>query len=170
MTDYSELERLAKAATPGPWEHYYAKELRGRFGGGPVNEVNSDERCPIVKWSWFDDSDRSKKSQKANAKFIAAANPATILSLLSDIASLKSQLAQAEAQGEVRGIAKMREIEDHIIKLAEVLNIGNVERAQVRASPDPLYRDHMYTDQRNLDEVFQKYYELHALTAAKDST
>jgi len=59
----------------------------------------------------------------------------------------------------------MRREQEAVIRAAEILNHGNVERAQVRAvqtdgTGQPiLYRDHMFADQRALDEAFQNYYE-----------
>lgn len=80
------LEKLAKAATPGPWWHYRNK-LRPNFGG-IINEVQCRGKCPIVKWSGFDDSDRSEKKHSANAAYIAAANPSAILALIGEVREL----------------------------------------------------------------------------------
>lgn len=79
--DFSKLEGLAKAATPGPWiidgeyvnEHgyvmhaYVASASGGRIGEAFANcLVRTDEQCRI------------------NAAFIAEANPATVLALLAE--------------------------------------------------------------------------------------
>lgn len=94
----TDLRKLAEAATPGPWKHYYARALRGGFDGNPVNEVQSDEHCPIVNWGGFDDSDRTNKGHKANAAFIAAANPTAVLALLDEIETLRAKVeAQSKA-------------------------------------------------------------------------
>jgi len=64
-----ELERLAKAATPGPWAH-------DRY-----NSVN------YVNWYGFDEPPitctvTSLGNDENNSKYIAAANPDTILKLI----------------------------------------------------------------------------------------
>jgi hypothetical protein len=69
MTDYSELKRLAEAATPGKWtartdDLGYAITTVGRFriivGSAPADDPEPD------------------------AQFIAAANPATVLALIAE--------------------------------------------------------------------------------------
>lgn len=77
MTDYSELKRLAEAATPGPWsteanelywlEDGYTKHLMETFDG---SDICHDAEHP------------------ANLKFIAAANPAAVLALIADVEAL----------------------------------------------------------------------------------
>ena len=52
-----------------------------------------DERCgDVIKWAGFD----GQKNAKAKAKFIAAANPAVILSLLAERDADKSLIAELE--------------------------------------------------------------------------
>jgi hypothetical protein len=62
----TELEALAKAATPGPWEK--------RANGVVISMAMPDEKC-IVFW---DDDGRNRVN---DYPFIAAANPETILAL-----------------------------------------------------------------------------------------
>lgn len=76
MTNPDELERLARAATPGPWQNGF-DDLEGVVSLGAKDDGNvvclppaSFMELSQVRW---DD----------NAAFIAAANPATILALLS---------------------------------------------------------------------------------------
>jgi hypothetical protein len=73
MTDFDELRRLAQAATPGPWDHE-----AGSVGAG-------DE--------WVVDS---FKDHEADAAFIAAANPATVIALLDERDELRIQLRTAQ--------------------------------------------------------------------------
>ena len=63
MTNPDELERLARAATPGPWvrDRLEPESIRDQMGDFVVMEVEAT----------------------IDAAFIAAANPATILALLS---------------------------------------------------------------------------------------
>ncbi|SFB19566.1 ead/Ea22-like family protein [Azotobacter beijerinckii] len=74
MADWSELKRLAEAATPGPWRIGKANRdesdirIHGAGDGSIVADVCSDV---------WDDAD-------ANAEFIAAANPAVVLALIAE--------------------------------------------------------------------------------------
>ena len=75
MIDINELRRLAQAATPGPW---YAtgkltRYVEARIDGGLIQEVAA---CGPTK------ADGGYgPQQEANARLIAAANPATISEL-----------------------------------------------------------------------------------------
>ncbi|SEE39381.1 hypothetical protein [Pseudomonas coleopterorum] len=81
MTDYSELKRLAEAATPGPWsteanelywlEDGYTKHLMETFDG---SDICHDAEHPD------------------NLKFIAAANPAAVLDLISEVEVISAYL------------------------------------------------------------------------------
>jgi len=65
MTDYSELKRLAEAATPGPWQTEQAY---------PIVQPAYPSRgaiCSALIWS--------------DASFIAAANPAVVLELIAEV-------------------------------------------------------------------------------------
>lgn len=87
--DYSELKRLAEAATGGRWvtdgehvnEHgnvtyaYVAHEDGGRIAEALANcLVKTDEQC------------------RTNAAFIAAANPAAVLALIAEIDGLREEV------------------------------------------------------------------------------
>lgn len=110
MTDYAELKKLAEAATPGPWvtrEHLlhdhdrwgqlmeiYTLERREEclpFESkspdvyGPDEEIVGDE--PIIQVITNPPKDRCK----ADAAFIAAANPQVVLSLIARIRELEAQ-------------------------------------------------------------------------------
>ena len=82
--DISALKALAEAATPGPWE---------------VVDIEHDNRTiePYVVFSW--DSEERRWSEedstlltRANAAFIAAANPSTVLALIARIEELAMQI------------------------------------------------------------------------------
>ncbi|MFU7382403.1 ead/Ea22-like family protein [Pseudomonas aeruginosa] len=76
MTDHAELRRLAKAATPGPWEYQ-----------APLKILAAD-RTSIVLIAL---SHASYREDEANSRLIAAANPKTILALLDEIDGLKAE-------------------------------------------------------------------------------
>lgn len=76
MSDYSELKRLAEAATPGPWA--CGDKPEGRFWHiGAGNQAIG---------STYAASKNSSMASvfEANARFIAAANPAAVLALIAE--------------------------------------------------------------------------------------
>ncbi len=77
MTDYTELKRLAEAATPTPWER------------GDGNEVMVSEEGDEAYWSWEQAGPAqihgSGEQPVRDADFIAAANPAAVLALIADL-------------------------------------------------------------------------------------
>jgi hypothetical protein len=99
MSDAARLAAIrerAEKATPGPWSHYYAKELRPGMGG-PTNEVNDTDRQPVVFWTGFDRGNYMPKQIKANAAFIAHAR-ADIPWHLEENARLSSEVAALRAE------------------------------------------------------------------------
>ena len=74
MADYSELKRLAEAATPGPW---YAENER--YEGA----INAEYRH-IGMVSMHANVREDIPQNFANQAFIAAANPAAVLAMLSE--------------------------------------------------------------------------------------
>lgn len=79
MSDYSELKRLAESATPGPWS----------YDGSYVCPARVEDGTTYVE-TWRSVADCH---QSENTKFIAAANPAAVLSLTAELDRLKSELA-----------------------------------------------------------------------------
>ncbi len=79
--DLVKLEELAKAATPGPW--WYQKT-----GDNYTHIVRRGENAFIVQFP-------QNKIGGKNAMFIAAANPATVLSMVATIRALQEQLKTA---------------------------------------------------------------------------
>lgn len=75
-----DLQRKAKAATPGPWEHIRHREL---------SMVASDE------WELLDIR-CDQPNDNADGEFIAAANPAVVDALVEHIRSLTERLERAE--------------------------------------------------------------------------
>ena len=76
MNDHSELERLAEAATPGPWS----------YDGSYVCPARVEDGTTYVE-TWRSVADCA---QLENTKFIAAANPAAVLALIADLENLRS--------------------------------------------------------------------------------
>lgn len=82
--DHAELKRLAEGATPGPWTTCV------RMGGDAI--VDAPSR-PVARIDYR----RDEASRYAEAAFIAAANPAVVLALLSEIEGLKAERDTARA-------------------------------------------------------------------------
>ncbi len=98
--DYQALREAAEKATCGVWSLEYGE---GRFDGDDAlihREVAG--YIPICRIegahpeSGFDED--FQMEQQANAEFIAAANPATVLALLGELETAKKRIAELEAR------------------------------------------------------------------------
>ncbi|EIW8277268.1 ead/Ea22-like family protein [Escherichia coli] len=98
--DYQALRAKAEKATCGEWSLEYGEE---RFDAGDAlihREVVG--YLPICRIegahpeSGFDED--FQMEQQANAEFIAAANPATVLALLGELEAAKKRIAELEAE------------------------------------------------------------------------
>ncbi|MDA7050477.1 ead/Ea22-like family protein [Escherichia coli] len=98
--DYQALSEKAEKATCGVWSLEYGE---GRFDGDDAlihREVAG--YIPICRIegahpeSGFDED--FQMEQQANAEFIAAANPATVLALLGELEAAKKRIAELEAE------------------------------------------------------------------------
>lgn len=98
--DYQALREKEEKATCGEWSLEYGK---GRFNGDDAlihREVVG--YLPICRIegahpeSGFDED--FQMEQQANAEFIAAANPATVLALLGELEAAKKRIAELEAE------------------------------------------------------------------------
>ncbi|HDS3146557.1 ead/Ea22-like family protein [Escherichia coli] len=98
--DYQALREKAEKATCGVWSLEYGE---GRFDGDDAlihREVVG--YLPICRIegahpeSGFDED--FQMEQQANAEFIAAANPATVLALLGELETAKKRIAELEAR------------------------------------------------------------------------
>ncbi len=96
--DYQALREKAEKATSGVWSLEYGEE---RFDAGDAlihREVVG--YLPICRIegahpeSGFDED--FQMEQQANAEFIAAANPATVLTLLNELETAKKRIAELE--------------------------------------------------------------------------
>lgn len=90
--DHAELARLAEAATKGPWKSII-DDTGGERSGWPLCIVpEDDDNRSVVRtggmWPYEWDAKVSRHEAVATAAFIAAANPATVLALLAEIAAL----------------------------------------------------------------------------------
>lgn len=92
--DFQALREAAEKATQGKWKAFIHTASRTCSVHTP-----RDKRCDnVVKWSGFD----GQKNAEANAKFIAAANPATVLALLSRLDELRIEVESANARVDIK--------------------------------------------------------------------
>lgn len=91
--DLDELERLAKAATVGPWRQHH---LSPQCINGPAG------RCI---------ADCYEALNKDNAAYIAAANPSTVLALLEELRLARAVVAEAARYEQVTHPCSDRECE-----------------------------------------------------------
>ncbi|MEZ2795651.1 ead/Ea22-like family protein [Escherichia ruysiae] len=98
--DYQALREKAEKATCGVWSLEYGEE---RFDAGDALIHREVVGClPICRIegahpeSGFDED--FQMEQQANAEFIAAANPATVLALLGELEAAKKRIAELEAE------------------------------------------------------------------------
>lgn len=87
MSDkYAALRAAAEKATPGEWCAFTDEKSKTYSV-----HTAADKRCgDIINWPGFD----GRKNAQANAEFIAAANPATILELLAECDADKRRIAE----------------------------------------------------------------------------
>lgn len=98
--DYQALREAAEKATCGEWSLEYGE---GRFDGDDaLIHREAAGYIPICRIegahheSGFDED--FQMEQQANAEFITAANPATVLELLDELEAAKKRIAELEAE------------------------------------------------------------------------
>lgn len=141
-----ELKALAEAATGGKWVDA-STALGGIVRGGPVQQwVNGSGQDQIVmatgaQWMQPDEP-------RANAAFIAAASPATVLALLAEIerheawrtAFLAERDAQMRQRDQLRAENEaLRQLKlPHYLKLSDEMRAAG-DHAELRAREDQCY-------------------------------
>lgn len=97
--NYQALREKAEKATRGVWSLEYGE---GRFDGDALIHREAAGYIPICRIegahpeSGFDED--FQMEQQANAEFITAANPATVLELLDELEAAKKRIAELEAR------------------------------------------------------------------------
>ena len=82
MIDINELRRLAQAATPGPWQFWHGWVAANIDNDGGV--VVAERPTPS--------GGKYQAKVDANFKFIAAANPATVIELLDHLEAAEKEI------------------------------------------------------------------------------
>lgn len=105
-----EIERVAKAATPGPWQWINPENDRPRQSGEWRSSLRTVEEFPTISVGslpkFIVEADEIYgENMDANAAFIAAANPTTVLSLIAEVKRLRED---AERYDFVRSRAELR--------------------------------------------------------------
>ncbi|EIG6597879.1 ead/Ea22-like family protein [Salmonella enterica] len=83
------LREAAEKATKGEW-----RAFAGAGGTCSIHTAGDERFGDVVDWPGFD----GKRNAKANAKFIAAANPSTVLALLDELESAEKRIAELDAR------------------------------------------------------------------------
>lgn len=89
--EISKLRKLATDATQGEWVPFLDTKS-ATFAIG-IQDKSVDR---VIAWSGFDGSHEPKRKLRANCKFIAAANPKTILYLLDELDACREQLSKCK--------------------------------------------------------------------------
>lgn len=90
MTDFSELKKLAEAASPGPWLHEN-DDLYFKDDGYTRHMMTTDPGHDTC------DEDGESIVHADNLKFIAAVNPAAVLGMIAEIDEMKAVFEQPES-------------------------------------------------------------------------
>ena len=134
MDKFSELKRMAEKCPVQRFEPFI-----GRAGGRGTQAIfNADTKGEVITWSGFDSSDvTSRTGREAIARFVAAVDPDTVLSLLAALEFEKQNNS---------GVAGM--VEDYETKLeAKDKRIAELESAN--KSQD----DHINQQQDRIDSL-----------------
>lgn len=99
-TELASLEALAKSATPGPWSYPRDKSNAPDtliYSEQKPDKAQSEHGACIAQVSVYDAVTGllPKRQYEANAAFIAAANPAAILSLIEEYKRMREALENA---------------------------------------------------------------------------
>lgn len=126
MGDYSELKKLAKAATPGPWT---AVDYRSYAGDQPHWYLDTsagkadiaDSQDGTIDPNHWDD-ERGERDMK----FIAAANPTVVLELVAELGKIDADRKACWAEFKIQGrsIDQLKSENDELVTaLNEILRV-----------------------------------------------
>lgn len=147
MTDYTELKRLAEAATAGPWS--MCGEADGSQGFEIIqdiwNEHGTHTGKDVVVYEWSDESDPLGVIHRADAEFIAAANPVAVLALIADLDEARNGMKHSCAIRLKKRIELLETQRDQLI--------ADNERLTKAVGLQVIRRFVGDDDQKNIDEL-----------------
>ena len=119
MTKHEELERLARAATPGPWVWEHGELFNPEIREQHRRVIGSEP----YEGQWIDD-------EGPDAAFIAAANPATVLALLSANREMREALRPFSALADMVGESWTDETPAFVGADGVTITIGQLRKAR----------------------------------------
>lgn len=177
MTDITELAPTMKAAamkaTPGQWVAFTHTDSRTFSVHTP-----DDKRCgDVIKWAGFD----GQRKAKANAEFIALANPANVITLVEALekaqaknalvaggieaaTKLHERIAELESEVKFPGVMRCNKCgfsRSHVIATPGGMRAGESTPARCPNGCGPLWHD---TYRRQYNELYDAYKELESRT------
>lgn len=121
MEKLNELVRLAKKATQGKWHAFVSSG--GGEGTFSIHTSEDSRKGDIINWPGFDTAGCSKSQKKANARYIAAANPEAILAIAEAFREME-QRARNLNDGWLNAIEERDEARAKLAELAQQKPIG----------------------------------------------
>ncbi len=103
------LRKLAKALSGKEWVAFVHK-ASGTYAVGSLGHERGED---IIKWPGLDGQDNAE----SKAKFIAAANPATVLALLDELEAAEKRIAELEAR-EVE-LPELKMLSDYLAEITQ---------------------------------------------------
>lgn len=101
QTKLDELEALAEEATPNEWIVYREPHLVNEIQITTVTrKMHGKTGIAEIPQAHLDYNGRFLHEQKANAKYIAAANPAMVLEMIAEIKSLRQENERLNAEAD----------------------------------------------------------------------
>lgn len=125
---FRELKAAAMAATPGPWESVYDDWSDG--DDALISCESRDGMVAIAKIegggseSGYDEP--FSNEQQANTAFIAAANPAAVLALLTDLEAKAKRIAELETKLALSGYVRQHYLAGYDDGHSRGLNAGRL--------------------------------------------
>jgi hypothetical protein len=126
VSDYSELRRLAEAATPGPW--YVQKGRSNETCGYVTRDPIEQYQRSITGWG-------AVEHRFEDAAYIAAASPDVVLGLLSDLAAANRRAEGAERERRL-AVAKVSVHVEWVGNLSADVSTLREQRDAARAEAD----------------------------------
>ena len=127
MTDTKELRRLAQVATPGPWQFWH---------GWAATRIDSDDGTVIAERPIPSDGKYQARAD-GNFRFIAAANPSTVIELINRLEDAESDALE---QARLNGMGSEREA-----ALMAKLEAAEKERDAMRAKIEAMQNQEPYS-------------------------